>query len=68
LVDRLGVAEGKGVATRLRPLFWARPKKIAETMREAVLSSIRPELLAKGGERGSNEHQDGQAEENFACY
>jgi len=32
------------------------------------LSSIRPELLAKGRERTSNEHQDGQAEGNFAYY
>src|SRR5277367_4018416 len=32
------------------------------------LSSIRPELLTKGRERSSNEHQDGQAEGNFAYY
>jgi hypothetical protein len=30
------------------------------------LSSIRPELLAIGRERGSDEHKDGQAEDNFA--
>jgi hypothetical protein len=32
------------------------------------LSSIRPELLAIGRERGSNEHEDGQTEGNFAYY
>jgi hypothetical protein len=36
-----------------------------------VLIVYSPELLTIGSERderGSNEHQDGQAEENFACY
>jgi len=32
------------------------------------LSSIRPELLTKGRERSSNEHQEGQAEGDFAYY
>jgi hypothetical protein len=36
--------------------------------RGRVLSSVRPELLAKGRERGSNEHEDGEAEGNFSYY
>jgi hypothetical protein len=34
----------------------------------SCLSSIGPELRAIGRERGSNEHEDGQAESNFAYY
>jgi hypothetical protein len=34
----------------------------------SCLSSIRPELRTIGRERGSNEHEDGQAESDFAYY
>ena len=34
--------------------------------REDGLSSTRPELLAIGHEPGSNEHEKGQAEDDFA--
>lgn len=38
----------------------------AQRTREDGLSSTRPELLATGHERGSNEHEKGQTEDDFA--